>query len=302
LLNIPLKAVLISLLIHALWGGNPIAGKFGLVVFPPFASAFIRFVIGVIVVGLWAHYTRMRIWPHPQEWRALIIIGLMFTVQIGLMNIGIDNTTGIIAAVLISTNPLFAALFAHYMIEGDRLTLNRIIGLLIAFAGVCLTMINPSDLTATDWFTLGIGASGASAVLLGLRLVLSANELKRIEPGRVAIWQMLISLPIFALASWQFETIRWAALNWPAVWGLLYQGMVVAGLGFVVSLWLMQRYQPGIMMSFNFVSPVAGVLLAGWLLGETITANVVHGVGLVAIGLFLIALKRRRQALIAVKS
>jgi drug/metabolite transporter (DMT)-like permease len=294
LLNIPLKAVLISVLIHTLWGGNPIAGKFGLVVFPPFASAFIRFVIGVIVVGLWARYAKMRIWPEPHEWRPLIIIGLMFTLQIGLMNIGIDNTTGIIAAVLISTNPLFAALFAHYLIAGDQLTMNRIIGLLVAFAGVCLTMINPTDLTATDWFTLGIGASVASAMLLGLRLVLSANALKQIEPGRVAIWQMLISLPIYAVASWQFETIRWQLFNWPAVWGLLYQGVVVAGLGFVVSLWLMQRYQPGIMMSFNFVSPVAGVLLAGWLLGEAITSNVLYGVALVAIGLYLIAVKKRR--------
>ncbi len=291
MLNIPLKAVLIAVLINALWGGNPIAGKFAQAVFPPYSTAFLRFVVGIIVVGLWAYYRNMRIWPRPGEWLALIIIGLMFTVQIAWMNIGIDHTTGIAAAVLISTNPLFAALFAHFLIAGDRLTRYRIFGLLIAFVGVCTTMINPQDIAATDWRGFGIWISLASAALLGLRLVISAKVLQQIQPVRVAIWQMLISLPIYALASWQFETIRWEVFAWSAVWGILYQGVIVAGVCFLVSFWLMVRYQPGIMMSFNFVSPVAGVLLAGWLLGESITANVVYGVGLVAIGLYLIAAK-----------
>jgi len=289
LLNVPLKAVLISVFIHTLWGGNPIAAKFGLVVFPPFASAFIRFVLGVIVLVLWARFRSQSLWPTTAEWMPLLWISAMFTIQIGLMNVGIDNTSGIMASVLISTNPIFAAIFAHFLIANDRLSISGVVGLLLAFCGVCLTLLNPEDAVNSNWLSIGVWVTLASAALLGFRMVISANAVKRIEPLKVAVWQMLFSLPVFALSSSALETIRWQAMSWSVTLGLLYQGVVVAGLGFPVFFWLMKHYRPSVMMSFNFVAPVAGVLLAALLLQESITINVVAGVALVAIGLVLIA-------------
>lgn len=292
MLNVPLKAVLIAVFIHTLWGGNPIAAKFGLVVFPPFASAFIRFVLGVTVLLIWARYKGHGLWPGRSEWSILIWISAMFTVQIGLMNIGIDHSSGIMASVLISTNPIFAAVFAHFLIANDRLSITGTIGLVLAFFGVCLTLLNPQDALQTDWLSIGIWITLASAALLGFRMVISANAVKHIDPLKVAVWQMVFSLPAFALASGSVETIRWQALNWAAVLGLAYQGVIVAGLGFPVSFWLVKHYKPSVMMSFNFVAPVAGVLLAALLLNEVITISVVAGVALVAVGLLLIARKR----------
>ena len=34
-LAVPVQAVVIAVLIHILWGGNPVAVKFSLLVFPP---------------------------------------------------------------------------------------------------------------------------------------------------------------------------------------------------------------------------------------------------------------------------
>lgn len=289
--NVPLKAVLIAVFIHTLWGGNPIAAKFGLVVFPPFASAFIRFVLGILVLLLWARLKRLSLWPTKTEWLTLIWISVMFTVQIGLMNIGIDNSSGIMASVLISTNPIFAAIFAHFLIANDRLSITGTVGLVLAFAGVCLTLLNPDDALNTDWFSIGIWVTTASAALLGFRLVVSANAVKHIDTTKVAVWQMVFSLPLFAVASAMVETIQWQEINLSAVLGLLYQGVIVAGLGFPVSFWLVKHYKPSVMLSFNFVSPVAGVLLAALLLNEAVTPGVVAGVALVAIGLLLVTRK-----------
>jgi len=43
------------------------------------------------------------------------------------------------------------------------------------------------------------------------------------------------------------------------------------------------------MISFNFVSPVAGVLLGVAILGERVSAGLLGGVALVALGLVLVA-------------
>ena len=46
--------IALALLLAFLWGGNSLAIKIGLQDFPPMALAFLRFVIGLIVIGGWA--------------------------------------------------------------------------------------------------------------------------------------------------------------------------------------------------------------------------------------------------------
>ena len=46
-LAVPLRIILVAVLIHSFWGGNPVAIKFSLEVFPPLWTAFFRFLIGV---------------------------------------------------------------------------------------------------------------------------------------------------------------------------------------------------------------------------------------------------------------
>jgi len=286
---VPLQAIVIAVLIHILWGGNPVAVKYSLLVFPPLWTAFFRFAIAIVCVAIWAKMSGISIWPARHEWRPLALIGTLFTVQIAAMNIGFDLTTGSMGAILIATNPIFAALFAHFLIAGDRLSAAKSIGLLVAFAGSALVLVRGSgDLQ------LAHGAWGnvillMSACLLGGRLIVSAKVLQRMDPSRVVLWQMILSLPLFALGGLLFETIRWQAIAWEPLAGLLYQGVIVAGLGFSVSFYLMKRYAPSVIVSFNFVSPIAGVLLSAWLLGDVITGHLWAGMLLVAVGLFLIA-------------
>jgi len=287
-LAVPLRAILISIAIHSLWGGNPIAVKFGLIAFPPLWSAFLRFAIGAACVIAWARLRGVRIRPLPGEWPALAVIAGLFTVQIGLMNIGYDHTTGAMGSVLIATNPIFAALFAHLLISGDRLTWARSAGLVLALAGAAVCLLQDADLDAMDFGAVGNWIVLASACLLGLRLSISARVLRDMDEARVAIWQMLLSMPLFAAGGLLFETIAWERVSVPAVAGILYQGVVIAGLGFTVAFALMKRYRPSVMMSFNFVSPVAGVLLAAWLLDEQVTAMLLAGMALVAAGLALV--------------
>jgi drug/metabolite transporter (DMT)-like permease len=286
---VPLQAIAIALFIHILWGGNPVAVKYSLLAFPPLWTAFLRFVIAIVCVGIWAKMSRISVLPAPHEWRPLALIGALFTVQIAAMNIGFNLTTGSMGAVLIATNPIFAALFAHFLLASDRLSILKSIGLLVAFVGTALVLMRGSGGLQTEHSGWGNVILLVSACLLGGRLIVSAKVLQRIDAVRVVLWQMILSLPLFAAGGFVFEKIRWDAIAWEPVAGLVYQGAIVAGLGFSVSFYLMKRYTPSVIVSFNFVSPIAGVLLSSWLLGDVITGHLWIGMLLVAVGLFLIA-------------
>ena len=292
-LSIPLGAVLVSIVIHSLWGGNPVAVKFSLVAFPPLTTAFLRFAIGIACIALWARWRGVRLLPEKGEWGALWITALLFAVQIALMNVGFDRTSGAMGSVLIATNPLFAAMFAHVFIAGDRMTAAKALGLLVAMAGTSLVLLGDADLATLDFGAAGNWIVLSSAVMLGLRLALSARFVRRIDPTKVAIWQMVLSLPMFGAGALLLEEIAWDRIGPAPIAGLLFQGVVIAGIGFTVSYHLMKRYTPSVVMSFNFVSPIAGVSFAAWLLGDRIGLLLLAGMALVAVGLYLVARRPR---------
>jgi drug/metabolite transporter (DMT)-like permease len=274
---------------HSLWGGNPVAVKFGLLVFPPMWSAFVRFVIGIVCIAAWAAFRGIPMWPKKGEWRLLMLLGVLFVIQMGTLNIGFDLTKGSIAAILISTNPLFAAFAAHFIVAGDRMSFRKAVGLLIAFGGVAIVLLGGFSLESFNHIGWGSVVVLLSSSLLGLRLVFMAKVQQEISGVRVVLWQMILSLPIFAFAGAAFETIRWEHLGLAPIAGLLYQGVVIAGLGFMVISYLLSRYPPSVIASFNFVSPISGVLLSAMLLGDQITPAIVGGVICVGGGLYFVS-------------
>jgi len=262
--------------------------KLGLEAFPPLWSGLLRFALGSLCVYAWARFARIPMLPPREEWPALVGLGLLFTVQIAVLNVGFGRTTAANGAVLIASNPLFGVLFAHFLVPGDRVSPARAAGVAIAFGGVALVLTRGAGLghplgSQGDWWVL------ASACLLGLRLALSGRYLRRMNEVRLTLWMMLLSLPLFAAGALAWETAHWDRVDGAVIAGILYQGIVIAGLAFTVNFYLIRRYTPSVVISFNFVSPMAGVLLGMAILGERLTWGLAGGMALVALGLVLIA-------------
>lgn len=284
----PWPVIVLALTLNLFWGGNLTAVKLGLTAVPPLWSAFGRFALGALSLLAWAGLRGISLRPRPGEWRGLAVLGLILTVQISVMNLGTNLTAASTATILQSTNPLFAALFAHFFIAGDPLTPRRSLGQLIAFAGVVLILFqgDPEGLAGS---TLGgnllVLLSGS---MLGGRIVFSKRLLQRIETTKVVFWQMIFALPLFALAGGFWETLDLSRLTWSAAGAIAYQGIVIAGLGFMISATLLRRYRPSVLTSFNFAAPVFGVWMSALLLGEPISLWLLAGLATVAAGLLVI--------------
>lgn len=288
----PLQVVLLALVIQMLWGGNLVAVKLGLTAVPPMWSAFWRFTAGTCTLLPWIWWRGVPLWPRASEWPGLLVLSGLFTVQIASMNWGTHLTTAGLATILISTNPLFASLFAHVFVPGDRVSPRRSAGLVLAFAGVCAIFVSQAAGRAAEaplWGNLLMLTSGA---LLGGRLVFSQRLLQRIETTRLIFWQGLLALPVFAGSALLLESVRWERLAWQPVAAIAYQGMVIAGLGFMVTATLLRRYRPSVVTSFNFTQPVFGVLLSIVLLGEPFSWSLLAGLIAVALGLLIITTQR----------
>ena len=256
-------------------------------------TAFLRFSIAIVCVALWAGFRGIPMRPKRSEWWWLVLLGIFFSIQIGLMNIGFEHTSGSIGSILMATNPIFAALWAHLLVAGDRLTRQRIIGLAVAFLGAAVVILQSGPIDGATAVGVGSGLVFLSAALLGGRLAYTGRLLQRMDEVRVVLWQMVISVPVFGVAALMSENILWERVGFAPIAGIVYQGLVVAGLGFMLLTYLMKRYSTSVITSFNFVSPISGVLLSVLLLGDHMTVHVLAGVALVGTGLYLVA---RHQA------
>ncbi len=283
--NVDLKAATLVTLLAFLWAGNPIAIKIGLHDAPPIRQAWMRFVLGGVTVLLWAWATRtpLRIYRH--EVRPLLILGVIFTVQIALLNLGVNYTSAGHVSILLNAYPIYTVLLAHFFVPGDRLSGGRTVGVVIAYAGIVLLFSHEfsveSDLLLGDLITSG------SAFLLGVRTIYLNRAVQRINPVKLLLAQVAFSVPCYLLVSLLFEAAHPYRWTWSLGLALSFQGFIVAGFNFILNLHLLKTYKPSGLATYFLATPLFGVLLSWLVLGEAITIRLMASAVLVVGGIAL---------------
>jgi drug/metabolite transporter (DMT)-like permease len=285
--NLTRRAVMLSLMTATLWGGNSIAIKIAMEGAPPIALAAIRFFLGGLTVLMYARFAGIPLKMRSEERGALAVLAVLFLVQIILLNKGTQYTTGGRSTILISTYPFFTAIFAHLFIPGDRLSRLKLFGMALSFAGILLLF--GEELTLKTYRNLpGDLLVQVSAILLGARQIYTKRLTQGIHPCRLILWQALLSLPVFLSLSAAFEGGYGYRLDARIVAAILYQGLVVAGICFIIEISQLRRFRASRLSVFGFLTPVAGVLLSSVLLAEAITGVLVTSMILVGAGIAVV--------------
>lgn len=284
------RATGFALLLSALWGGNAVAIKAGLDDAPPLRLAGLRFVLGGLVTIAWALQTHQPLRPTRAELRPLGWLALLFVVQIAFMNIGQDHTTAGHAVVIGTTFPLWTGVFAHFFVPGDRMTPARTLATLVAYLGVVVV------------FAQSLGAAGGltgdllmlcSAALLGARQVYVSLAAQDISLAKLLLTQTVVGVGVFLLVGAATEAAPWVVTQRLVV-SLFYQGVVIAGFGFIGNTWLLKHYLPSGVTAISLTTPAWGVLLAHFVLDEPLSSTLFAGLALVVVGSALAQVARRR--------
>ena len=277
-------SIVLLVLLTACWGGNAPALRYSLAYLPPFGSAGLRFLIGMVVIYVIARVERVSLRAPREQWAPLGWMALLFLVQIALLNHGAAFTAANCQALLINSYPLFVPLLAHFYLQDDRVTWNKAAGTLLAFGGVLLIFGEK----------LGKGGGGlygdllvtASAALLAAKAVYTSALVRDSHPYQVLFWQMVPAVPAFFLLSLAAEpqVYHWSRL---VILSILYQGIVVAGLCFVVWTAMLRQYAPTRLSVGFFLTPVFGALSSYLLLGEPVTGGLLAGGAAILLGLLV---------------
>ncbi len=131
-----LTAAVTASMLCLLFGANSVAIKISLTGLGPFTTAGVRFSFAAVVISLWAFFTHRPFKINKNQFGRLIIVGMIFTVQLSLIHLGLSKTAASRGALLTNLQPFFVLILAHFFLKDDVITFRKTIGILMGFTGV----------------------------------------------------------------------------------------------------------------------------------------------------------------------
>jgi probable blue pigment (indigoidine) exporter len=275
------------ILLAALWGSSFVATRAALPYVPPVLLAALRFdIAGVLMLGYAVVSTDQWRPASRTGWREVAIGGLLFVAaHHALLFIGQQYVTSAVASVIISLDPVLAAVFAGYLLADEHVTSGEIIG--IAF-GVCGTALIATPFTST---LVGADVRGAVFVFLAaaafaLGAVLTKRYRTAIPVQSMQAWMMLVGAVMLHVTSVVLPGEAVVSVAWSpvAIAALGYLSVVAAGVGYLIYFTLLDRIGPIQINLIGYVAPIFAAVNGWLLLGEPITIPIVLGFVVITTG------------------
>jgi drug/metabolite transporter (DMT)-like permease len=287
--RLPVSAGLILILLTFLWGANAVSIKFSNQGMPPLMAAALRSLVAGAL--LWT-YTRIKgqtvAFPNGQIRHALVI-GLLFGLEFLFIYWGLSYTPVSRSLIFLYTQAFWVALGAHFFLKNDRLTATKLFGLVLAFCGLAAVFWSRSpELPPFYWIGDLMALSGAVFWAATTLYVKRITEHVRLNHYQTLFAQLIYSFPILALGSVLFEWPVALNLSPLVLASLIYQGVIVAFISFLVWFRLIHRYTVSRLAAFAFLAPLFGMILGWLILDEPLTLLVWIGLACVAGGLYAV--------------
>jgi drug/metabolite transporter (DMT)-like permease len=273
-----------------LWGLNQVAAKVAIAEVPPLWQAALRSLGGAALVFVWARLRGIALFDRDATLPGGLLAGLLFAAEFGCIFLGLQYTTASRMAVFIYISPFIVALGMPFIAKAEKLTVVQMAGLLTAFAGVAWAFAEGFSRPAAgpqQW--LGDALGVAAGVLWGATtLAIRGSRLSAASAEKTLLYQLAISglaLAAAAIAVGQPWAPTLSALTWAS---LFFQIVIVTFASYLLWFWLIRHYPATRLASFTLLTPVFGLLLGAWLLGEPITPRLVVALVAVAAGIWVV--------------
>lgn len=254
------------LFLGLVWGSSFLFTGVAVKSMPPLTLAALRCLIGALVLLAAVRAMGHAIPRDPRAWLAYLVMGLTNSaIPFALITLGQARIESGLAAILITTVPIFTLALAHFFTE-DKTTPRKALGTFMGFCGIVL-LIGPAALA-------GVSSSLAGQLLVvgGALCYAVTQVLVKRHRGGTPVVNAACSLTCSAL--WTVPMACLVEQPWHAaptlegIGALVALGVFSTGLSHVVFFLLIVRTGPSFVTLNNFISPPVGVAWGILLLGE----------------------------------
>ena len=298
--KLPISAMLLAAFCNILFGSAVPAIKVGYQMFNIGADIYsnilfagVRFFSAGIVVFIFTSIYEKKI-PTFKKQNALgmISLGVVYIfLQYLFFYIGVSSVPGTVSTLLTSSSVFISIVLAHFIYKDDKITLAKLIGSIIGFAGVFMVCL--SGLSNKGFTFVGEGFVIVSAFMFVFGSMINKNVTKDVSGFVATSYNFLIGgflLIIVGLLGYKGGM----EVNLSGILVLLYL-IFVSSVGTTTWCTLLKYYPIGDLSIFNFLIPVSGAILSGILLKENIfNAQYMISLVLVCLGIVVVNIRFKK--------
>lgn len=289
-LNAAAAAIVVVLCLS--WGFNQVAVKLAIHDIPPLLQGAIRSAVATVLVGAWCRLRGMPLLARDGTLWVGLAAGIAFGVEFLCIYQGLAYTTATRAVLFIYLAPFFVVLGARVFLPADRFRLTQWIGLALSFAGILVAFGVPTPAVDPRQMLGDILIVGGALAWAVTTIIIKASRLNTISPEKVMLYQLVVSVPMLAVAAFATGERIDHMPSAPAIGSLAYQTVWVVSVTFVIWFALIKKFSANRLSAFSFLTPLFGVAAGHLVLGDPITLAFAAAVALVTGGLVLVNLAK----------
>jgi drug/metabolite transporter (DMT)-like permease len=277
-------------ILSVVWGGSFLFIGVAVRELPPLTIVAIRVATAALALLLVLKLLRVDLPRTRQAWAAFLGMSILNNViPFTLIVWGQGHIASGLASILNATTPLFTVIVAHYLTDDERLTGQRLAGVVVGFIGVAV-MIGAAALASWDASILAQLAVLGAALSYGFSGVFGRRfKTMGIPPLATAAGQVTVSSALLLPAALIVD--RPWTLTMPStetILSLAALGLVSTAFAYLIFFRLLARAGATNVGLVTFLIPVSAILLGVFILGETLAIRHVAGMVLIGAGLILI--------------
>jgi drug/metabolite transporter (DMT)-like permease len=271
-------AMLLALSI--LWGASFPFVAVAVAELPPLTITVVR--LGLAALILAAVMASQGVSVPRGAWRPLGVMGLINNaLPLTLIAYAISLVPSGVAAIFNATVPLFAVLVAHLCTDDEKLTAERVAGVVIGFAGVVVMSGGSSD----DWIAQAALMTAAwlyaMAAVYGRRFkVMGVPPMATATGMLTTSTVMLLPVALVVDQPWTLPMPSVAVIS-----SLLGLALLATALAFILYFKILASAGATNLLLVTFLIPVSAVIFGVGLLGEQLQAKHITGIALIGLGL-----------------
>ena len=281
---------LLLIILSIVWGGSFFFVGVAVEALPPLTIVALRVSLAASALLAVVYFTGLRMPTDPWIWVAFICMGALNNViPFTLIVWGQTHIASGLASILNATTPIFTIVAAHFLTKDEKMTNNKVIGVLIGFAGV-VTMLGHEALGGlgasvfAQLAVLGAAISYSLAGIYGRRFAQSGIKPVVTATGQVTASSLLL-IPLAVFYDKPFTLPMPGFEIWLAILGL---ALISTAFAYILYFRILSTAGATNLLLVTLLIPVSAILLGTVILGEQLEPKHMLGMALISIGLLSI--------------
>ncbi len=270
-----------------IWSSSFVAIKIAYETFPPITLGAVRFVVATLILGALTLLPKNRVKLEKKDIGTVALSGLMgITLYAVLQNIAMQWTSASSATLIIASYPAITLLLES-LIYKVKMNLFKIIGILIAIAGVVILSYVKAD-TRQQGELLGVLLLLVAGIAWAFYNFLTKKVVNRYPSISLLFYQTLFGT-IFMAPLALFERGDWAPPTVLSFSMMLFLGLFCSVVAFLLYNNGLKKLPASSVTSMLNLVPIFGVFFSWVLLGEMVTLRKVIGGVIIIAGVMISA-------------